>query len=121
MIQQKDDSIEEYIGVVSEEGFNMRSPNEQVSRRRAIGSALQLRNRFERWKNTRCKNTIIALEEIGMLLIAGGRRETETDPTGRMPGDRLPAANVGGGDDGRNPVFPNEPPVASPVTPNSGS
>jgi hypothetical protein len=125
MIQQKDDSIEEFMGVVSEEGFNMRGTNELVSRRRAIGSALQLRNLFSRWKNTRCKDTIIALEKIGMLLMAGGRREAETDPTGRMPGERLPGAGLAGsGEDGRNPIFPtggDEPPVASGTMPDPGS
>jgi hypothetical protein len=119
-IQQKNESIEEYLGVVSQEGFNMQAANELVSRRRAIGSALQLRNLFERWKNSRCEDTLIALEKIGMLLMAGGRRETETDPE-RIPGDRLISAGSSAGDDGRSPVFPTEPPVASPVTPESGS
>jgi hypothetical protein len=122
MIQRKDGSVDEYMGITMEEGFTMRGADEPVSRRHAINAALRLRSLFERWKNSRCRDTIVALEETAALLLAAGSREERADTEGL--GDRIPNATASASDSGRNPVFPadsGETPVASPIKPGPGS
>jgi hypothetical protein len=126
-IQRKEESIDEYMGAVTEEGFRMQGATEQVSRRRAISAAIRLRSLFERWKASRCKDTVIALEKLGALLMAGARRDADAETRGLalpgLPGDNVPrAAPDPESVDGRNPVLPTgeEPPVASPLKPSGG-
>lgn len=122
VIQQRDEVVEEYLGLASDEGFTMGSAMEPVSRRRAIAAAIRLRSLFERWKATRCKDTLVALEEVGALILAAGMEAMTDDRTTAAPGE-MPPANAGSSDqptDPRNPIVPTgggAPPVASPVQP----
>lgn len=120
-IQRRDDSMNEYLGVASDEGFKMSNASERVTRRRAIAAAVRLRSLFDRWKNSHCDDTIVALERAGYLLLAG--RQSTTDETTASDSNMPPASVGSGGADARNPIFPTEgveQPVASSIQPTPG-
>ena len=114
VIQRRDADINEYIDVVSDEGFKLGPPSRTVRRREAIAAARRLRNRFDGKKRFRCEDALIALEQAAFLRMAALRSDREqglklSDATG------LPVINPGGGADS----FPNVPGLASPITPDS--
>jgi hypothetical protein len=119
-IKQRDGSIEEYLGVASDEGFKLGDADEPVSRRRAIAAAVRLRSLFDRWKAARCNDSLIALDELSALIMAAGSggsgQEGSVLEQTVVPGVvvRTPM------DDGDNPVFPTpggDPDVSSPTRP----
>ena len=114
VIQRRDADINEYIDVVSDEGFKLGPPNRIVRRREAIAAARRLRNRFDGKKRFRCEDALIALEQAAFLRMAALRSDREqgvtlSDATG------FPVLDPGGGPGS----FPNGPGLASPITPDS--
>ncbi len=121
-IKQRDGSIEEYLGVASDEGFKLGDADEPVSRRRAIAAAVRLRSLFDRWKTSRCNDSLIALDELSALIMAagsgdgGGQEGPGVVNQGAIPGVvvRTPV------DDSSNPILPSpggDPDVSSPTRP----
>ena len=124
VIRQQDGSIEEVLGIVADEGFRVDSPDSPVRRRQAIAAARRLRSLFRSWKDTRCVDSLLAMEQLGALLQASGSEAGQSySGAGRsdnlMP-DIIVGENMSSGAQG--PLFPTnpgggEPPPASPITP----
>ncbi len=116
VIQRRDGDMNEYIDVVSDEGFKLGPLSRTVRRREAIAAARRLRNRFDGKKRFRCEDALIALEQAAFLRMAALRSDREQ-------GVQLAVAtgfsvtDPGGG--AVFPIVPGLPPVASPITPGS--
>ncbi len=121
VIQRRDAGLNEYIDVVSDEGFKLGPPTRTVRRREAIAAARRLRNRFDGKKQFRCEDSLIALEQAAFLRMAALRSDREQGVELAVA-TGFPATDPGGGVGGGTNSFPKAPglpPAASPITPES--
>ncbi len=121
-IKKRDSSIEEYIGIASDEGFKLGDAEEPVSRRSAIAAAVRLKSLFDRWKSARCNDSLIALDEMSALIMAAGSRDGGEEGSTRGLGQiSIPGVVIQTPvDDSNNPIFPTpggDPDVSSPTRP----
>ena len=122
VIQRREGDINEYLNVVSDEGFKLGPPNRTVRRREAIAAARRLRNRFDSKKQFRCEDALVALEQAAFLRMAALRSDREQGvelavATGFPATD--PGSGGSGGGTNAFPKAPGLPPSASPITPDS--
>lgn len=120
-IQQRAATTEEYLAAVAGEGFKVDKAADTVNRRRAIAAAIRLRSLFNRWKVSRCKDTLVALEQLGALIIAAAGTQDLTGEPGERANNVPMATGVASVEptDPSNPIFPSggQPTVSSPIKP----
>ncbi len=109
IVQQRDPGIEEYLGIVADEGIRVGDAQEGVPRRRAISAAIRVRSMFHEWADSLCDDSLSSMEETAALLSASSQ------------GGSSSGAASGLGGSGVYPIFPMDvesfPPLASPVVP----
>jgi hypothetical protein len=73
IVQQRDPDIEEYLGIVADEGIGVGDAQAGVPRRSAISAAIRVRSMFHRWADSLCDDSLSALEEAAALLAASNQ------------------------------------------------
>jgi hypothetical protein len=73
VVQQRDPDIEEYLGIVADEGIRVGDAGEGVPRRRAISAAIRVRSMFKEWAESLCDDSLRAMEEAAALLAASNQ------------------------------------------------
>jgi hypothetical protein len=120
IIQRRVPEIEEYLELVADEGFKVGPATANVRRRQAVAAARRLRGRYDRKKEFRCEDALVALEQAAFLRMAALRSEQEQGVDLALA-SAFPHVADGGTGAGGNlfPKAPGEPPVASSITPTS--
>jgi hypothetical protein len=117
-VQRRDGSDEAYIDVVEDEGFKMGEPERNVLRRDALSAARRLRDRFLKYTETRCGDSLVALEAMATARALQATVAPEpAQGIGNAPGASAGASQVTFAEPVFPPVSGDDPRVASPVQP----
>ena len=115
-IQRREASSDEYMRVVSDEGFKLGDGEEEVKRRDAMRAARRLRDRFLKLTQTRCQDSLIAMEAEAVARALQSSTEADVADVGNSQPPSSPQVPSG------EPLFPpvvdvEERDPASPVQP----